>query len=268
MLVKALALFYRYDIISIYTNSEFSAMTNQANLKSTKRVYDRIRALLAMGGDKSSLREAEIALRRARVLMDEHQITLSDVQCMSENGLGVSKYNLGSTQQKTWISTLALNVAKLNDCVVGYDRPTTSTEFITYEFKGFQEDVELCEFMIVYLVDTCNRMYERDRERLGLSGLLDKEDYLLGMSDKINGRIKEIIKARADQKVSLTDGRSLVLVKSAIVERAHGEQKKENTPLTRKANYKAYRGGRAASNDIHLGRFVSSKHEAAQALPK
>ena len=43
-------------------------MTNKPDSK----ILERIRALLAMGGDVSSEHEAAIALKRARSLMDKH----------------------------------------------------------------------------------------------------------------------------------------------------------------------------------------------------
>ena len=161
-----------------------------------------------------------------------------------------------------------LKVAKLNDCIVTYTKPasTHSKQTTFYEFKGFQEDVELCEFMTVYLIDTCNRMYEQNKERLGLNGAFDKEDYLLGMSDKISERITDMIKARASNTGRLSDGNSLVLVKSDIVAKACGEQKTNATPLTREANYKAYRRGRIASNDVHLGSFINNDAQSEQEI--
>ena len=232
-------------------------MTTLPQQQAAKKVHERIRALLAMGSDKSSAHEAAIALKRARSLMDQHQVSLSDIKNMEGDSLGVGKYGLGSSKQSIWISSLALNVARLNDCVVSYNQPRNSKEHITYEFKGFNEDVELCEFMIVYLVDTCNRLYERDKNRLRLNATTDKNDYLLGMSDKIVSRIKEMIEQRAAAPTNLSDGRSLVFTKSAIVAQAHGQQKTNNTKQTREANYKAYRGGRIASNDVHLGNFIN-----------
>ena len=234
-------------------------MTTLSQQQAAKKVHERIRALLAMGGDKSSAHEAAIALKRARSLMDQHQVSLADIKNMDSGDLGVGKYGLGSNKQSVWISSLALNVARLNDCVVSYNQPLNSKEHITYEFKGFNEDVELCEFMIVYLVDTCNRLYLRDKDRLQLDGAADKNDYLLGMSDKITSRIKEMIQQRAESASSMSDGRSLVFTKSAIVAQAHGQQKTNNTKQTREANYKAYRGGRIASNDVHLGNFIDHK---------
>lgn len=240
-------------------------MTTLQQQQAANKVHERIRALLAMGSDKSSEHEAAIALKRARSLMDKHQVSAADIKNMDSGDLGVGKYGLGSSKQEVWISSLALNVARLNDCVVSYNQPINSKDHITYEFKGFNEDVELCEFMIVYLVDTCNRLYLRDKDRLRLKGGLDKTDYLLGMSDRIVSRIKEMIDQRAELAASLSDGRSLVVAKSAIVAQAHGKQKTNTNTQTREANYKAYRGGRIASNGVHLGNFVDHKAPAEDA---
>lgn len=241
-------------------------MDDIKNPRSSKKIHQRIRKLLAMGSDKSSLNEAGIAIRRARTLMDKHQISLSDIKNMTNDDLGLGKYDLGSNKQKTWISTLLLNIAKLNDCVVGFSTPLSDKEHITYVFKGFQEDVTLCEFMTVYLVDTCQRLYERDKNRLNLNSGTDKEDFLLGMADKINSRIQVLIAQRAAQPSILSDGRSLVVSKSALVAHAYGEQRVNNTKLRRRANYKAWRGGRIASQGVHLGKFMHNKYQPNQML--
>lgn len=234
--------------------------------KISQKIRERICKLLAMGNDKSSLNEAGIAIRRARSLMDKHQVSLSDIRPISNDGLGLGKYDLGSNQQKTWVSTLVLNIARLNDCVVGYSTPLSPEDHITYIFKGFQEDVELCEFMTVYLVDTCHRLYERDKNHLKLNKSTDKEDFLLGMADKINSRIQALIAHRVEQPSLLSDGQSLVLSKSTLVIHTYGQQRTNNTKLRRKANYKAWRGGRIASQEVYLGKFMNNKYQPNHTL--
>src|SRR5699024_12228370 len=104
--------------------------------------------------------EAAIALKRARKLMDEHQVSLSDVEAMTEDDLGSADYDLGSSRQKLWVGAIALKIAEMNDCIVRI-APRRRGDNIRYQFDGFKEDAKMCEFMLVYLVDTCNRLYLR-----------------------------------------------------------------------------------------------------------
>lgn len=230
-------------------------MTNLDN-EARDKILTRIQALLAMGGDVSSEHEAEIALRRARKLMDQHQITLSDIENIKTDDMGVSAYDVGSTRQQRWVTSLAISVANLNDCIVQY-ATRHRWENKRYEFKGFKEDASICEFMLVYLVDTCNRLYLRDKKRLGLSGAGDKNDYLRGITSGLEERIETLIAERKLAKAS--DGRSLMVVKMAVVENEFGQAKYTTAAAKQPKNYNAYVTGQKTANEVHLGSFVGNE---------
>lgn len=260
-------LLYLY-IINNHILQRDNKMTASTKPLVTDKVLGRIRALLAMGGDTSSEHEAAIATKRANKLMEDYEVSLSDIKDLNGADLGLYKYDLGTGKQKTWLSVLALNIAKLNECIVSFTESDSVTQKASYEFKGFKNDVEICEFMMVYVVDTCKRLYKQDKTKLRLDGALDKEDYLLGLSDKIVIRIKNIIEDRAKILSDLSDGSSLIVQKSALVTQVHGEQKTENTVQEREVNYRAYSGGCMASKEIHLGRFLSDNYKPKRAPNK
>lgn len=220
------------------------------------KILARIQALLAMGGDVSSENEAKIALRRARSLMDEHQITLNDIENIEADDLGTSQYDVGGKRQQRWVTDLAVSVARLNDCIVKHATRRHRGENKRYEFQGFKEDTKMCEFMLVYLVDTCNRLYQRDKVKLGLKGSGDKNDYLQGITHGLKERIKEIIAERQLAKAS--DGRSLMVVKIAVVEDEFGKAKYKTTKI-KIGNYDAFSDGEKSAKEVHLGSFVGSE---------
>lgn len=230
-------------------------MITSNDKRASEKILERIRALLAMGGDTSSEHEAAIALKRARKLMDDHQVTLADIENIKDDDLGSSEYDLGSTRQQRWVTRLAINVAKLNDCIVTYAARRRG-ENKRYQFKGFKEDAGMCEFMLVYLVDTCNRLYQRDKDKLGLYGTADKNDFLRGLAAGIIDRIKDMIEERNQAQAS--DGRSLVLIKMAVVEAEFGKEKYRNVKVRSAANHNAYSAGKRTASEVHLGSFVGS----------
>lgn len=242
-------------------------MTNSTKQQASDKIINRIRALLAMGADTSSENEAAIALKRARKLMDEHQVSLSDVEAMTEDDLGSADYDVGSSKQKLWVGSIALKIAEMNDCIVRIASRRRG-ENIRYQFDGFKEDAKMCEFMLVYLVDTCNRLYLRDKGKLNLKGAGDKNDFLTGMAQGLSKRMDEIIEQRKKAMSEACDGRSLMVMKAAIVEKAHGKQKtsKRKTYSYRETNEKAYYGGSKASKEVHLGTFVDNNVEARKML--
>lgn len=237
--------------------------TESSKEQASSKIIERVRALLAMGGDVSSQHEAAIAMKRARKLMDEHQITLADIESLTEDDLGVANYDAGSTRQKIWVSTLACIVAEMNDCLVDFAVRQRRSQNKVYQFKGFKEDVKLAEFMLAYLVDTCNRLYDRDKKELGLNGMADKNDFLSGMAQGLVQRIRAIINERKKSMSEACTGRSLIISKATIIEDKFGVVKHETTKDTRDANVIAYMGGKLAANEVQLGNFVgATKSEA------
>lgn len=233
------------------------------NDKPADKILERIRNLLAMGSDLSSEHEAAIALRRARKLMDEHQVSLTDIENIKDEDFGSAFFESDSKRAKIWINGLAISVADLNDCVVTSIR-TYSGNFKGYQYDGYAEDVSVCEFMLVYLVDTCNRFYLRDKEKLGLRGLAEKNDYITGLSNGIRIRIAKMIEDR--KKTVISDGRSLVLFKKAAVEEKFGEGAYKEVDTRDAVSLKAYLAGAESADDVHLGSFVGNEVEENKAI--
>src|SRR5699024_5299221 len=130
---------------------------------------------------------------------------------------------------------------------------------VVYVFKGFAEDSQVCDFMLVYLVDTCNRLYNRDKARLGLKGISDKNDYLLGLVKGLGERMDEMIAERESAKAS--DRRSLVVLKKAMVEEEFGEAKYRKTRRYRAAGA-GYEAGKKAEKNVDLDSFVGNSNKA------
>ena len=233
------------------------------NTATKAKLIERIRNLLAMGGDTSSPNEAAIALKRARKLMDEHQVTMSDIEALRESDMGESGYEGASSKQETWISTMTIKIAEMNDCVARLKKVYTDGKIrAIYEFCGFKEDTQMCEFMLAYLVDTARRNYQLNRKRLGLKGLTDKNDYLLGFSEQICLRIDMLIKERMQAMSQNCKSRSLVISKETMVKQEYGDTKSHPNKNDRCRNNSAFSDGRSAAKKVHLGNFVGDSNAA------
>lgn len=230
--------------------------------KSTNKLLERIRRLLAMGGDLSSVNEAAIALKRARSLMDAHQITMMEVKASEPTDLGILNYGTNSTKQKPWMTRLALDIAMLNDCIAEFSTRQSRSDRLTYEFKGFNDDVDLCKFMMSYLVDTAERLYSQDRVELKLKGAIAKNDYLYGFSMRIHERIQDEIQNRFSAQ-PIHGSQSLITIKSSIVAHRWGEQRINGYYKQRELEDNAYAAGEGAAKDVHLGKFINGEPRAA-----
>lgn len=231
-------------------------MDNQEKTNDRDKIIERVRALLAMGSDTSSPNEAAIALGRARKLMDKHQISAIDIENAAEDDFGENGFTSDSNQNKTWLGILVVSVSKLNSCVVSIAPRRSRKERIEYIFKGFEEDSQLCNFMIAYLSDAVKTFYKEDQVKYGLKGTSDKNSYFVGFASGISARIKAIIEEREASSQKASTSTALTIAKQAIVQERFGE-----TPTSRARGSKKGRGsflGKAASDKAHLGAFMGN----------
>lgn len=177
-----------------------------------EKILSRIKNLLAMAGDLSSPHEAVIAAKRARSLMDKHQISKKDLLKAESLAFGSV---MGARQPKNapnWLRTIAAWVAHLNDC----ESITHRRSFVSFEFRGFKADAVVAKHMHDYIVETCERLLEKTE----VKGRSERNFYRLGFADEIGRRIYAVVKDR--EKITTFDGKSLVVCKKALIE-AHFE---------------------------------------------
>ena len=232
-------------------------MTISASVDASKKIIARIQALLAMGNDTSSEFEAAIAIKRARVLMDKHQISANDMKQMEAGDLDSSHYTSKSFEQVLWISSLAVSVAMMNDCVVVAGKRKSIKEEFFYVFNGFKEDIALCGIMLSYLIDICNNLYLRDKDKLSIESNGRKNQYLVGVAIGLRKRVEIMIEQRNKTMSEACDGRSLMDIKGAMVEQAYGKQTINKTKSYSSYNKHptAYNAGLKASKEIQLSKY-------------
>lgn len=239
------------------------------NTDERNKIVERVKALLAMGNDVSSPNEASIALKRARALMDKHQIGMSDVESWdSDDSFGEASVDSG-TATKKWYEWLIAKVSMLNDCTVRKRRridANTGKEIIYYLFQGFAEDVKLSEFMASYLHEACLNLYKRDKKQMQISGNRGRNSYLMGISEGICGRIDEMIEQRQAQSQVLSTGTSLVLAKAKAVTERFGKTAYSDDKSVSAVHQNAYEAGRKASSEVHLGSFVTSANSTVEKI--
>lgn len=239
-------------------------MAGNSNTEDRDKLIERVRSLLAMGSDASSPNEAIIALRRARSLMDKYQITSIDIEDCTKNDFGENNFESISSQNRVWVGSLAISVAKLNDCMVEMGRRASKKHKLVFVFKGFLEDTEMCNFMLAYLLQAGESFYKRDKEAYGLSGASDKNSYLVGFAVGIQSRVNQILLERQtpSEDLQLSSSTSLVLAKKQMVTQEFGETREKQAPSVK--NGAGGFLGRKAAKEAHLGGFMADdteKHE-------
>ncbi|WP_028471321.1 DUF2786 domain-containing protein [Neptunomonas japonica] len=179
---------------------------------SDEKILSRIKNLLAMAGDLSSPNEAVIAARRARSLMDKHQISKKDLLKAEGMVFGETTGHKQTKNKPSWLAQIAASIAYLNDC----ECITQRSGFVSFNFRGFKADAVVAKHMHDYIVEACERLLEKTE----ITGRSERNFYRLGFADEIARRILAIVKDR--EKIITTDGKSLVICKKELI-KAHFE---------------------------------------------
>ena len=239
-------------------------MDNQEKLANRDKIIERVRQLLAMGSDTSSPNEASIALKRARKLMDAHQISANDIKNAKDSDFGENSFDSGTTQNRTWIGMLVVGIAKLNSCVVVVKPRRSKREQVSYTFKGFEEDSKMCQFMMAYLCEAVDNFYKVDKKNYGLKGASDKNSYFVGFARGICKRIDEEIKERESNAEAASSSTALAIAKNAVVTERFGSTPTKESRATIKGNGSYL--GKIASKKAHLGSFMENNTEKNEGI--
>lgn len=223
---------------------------NNANEKMLKR----IRALLAMAADTSSPHEAAIAAGRARKLMDEYQVSELDLETTEAAEFGSASFETSYQRLNIPYGYIALAVARLNDCVVGWDRNYgKDIALLTLKFKGFLIDTVTAVEMMKYLVAEMDHQSEihvpKGTRRLQKMRHAFKLGYGRGVGDQV--------KLMCDERtrIKTSSGTSLVIVKGQLVTQHFGMQK-TSTKGSARASQQANSAQGAYETGKRIGRRV------------
>ena len=235
--------------------------------KNNSKIFERVRALLAMAKDVSSPHEAGIALNRARKLMDEHQISEIDLHGMGTDSIRVHEYaGYSPKRAEHWFEHVVIGIAKLNDCLLDSYRRADKT--IVIEFKGFEADTQVCEYMADYVREQACRLWEQDKAKHGFTGAKSRNDWYLGFAMAVRDLIDDMMRVRDEHLKSSSAGergqsRALMLNKRALVAQTLNQDEDAGVISNKRRGNRvqeAYHAGRASAGKVHLGKFIDNQH--------
>lgn len=217
----------------------------------------RIRALLAKTVDNGCTEEeAMIAAAKAGELMDKYGIESSEVEIRAEKcETGGHRSRAGKKGDRerssgtSEVSLVALAIARYCQCKVW----RSGAEIMYF---GLPHDVEIAVYMtdaIETAMRTSFRKWRKgpDRPR-DVSGHKLRGQFMSAMAARLTARLDEMKKERDGQHHETSDGRSLVLVKNAVVEEQFAELgmrlRKTKPRRTVYSDERAAAAGRAAGD--------------------
>jgi hypothetical protein len=190
-----------------------------------QKIKDRIAKLLRMANDTSSPEEAAIAMRRARTLMDQHQLDVSSFAPDQKSEMKATPVTELAEHIPDWINFLSTAVAQYNDCQSRFWMPNGDTRKCVV-FLGLALDVELAQSMLESLVNQIDRLCIQHFR----GSIIDDrsipiiESYKLGASNLVSYKLNEMRREREVLQItSSVTGRALVLAKKSRVEEKFGK---------------------------------------------
>lgn len=221
---------------------------------SDEKIIKRVKNLLAMAEDASSPNEALIAAKRARALMDKHQLSKSDIELFGSEFLE-TKADKSTTVRKRWLIDLGSAAGMLNDCVFCFSRKPN----VEYKFRGFKSDAIVAKLTMDYLIETCERLLGK-AECYGVS---EKNFYRLGFANAVEERGYAIHLQR--KEIVTSGGKDLVVTKENSINAYFGELKMVNFKNTRqptRSELDAYTKGVEDGEEVGLDKQIKSEKQA------
>jgi len=216
------------------------------------KVIEKIRKLLAMAEDTSSPNEAMIAARRARKLMDKHQLKREDIEDKEATQFLQTQADKVTRQRKTWLLYIASASAVLNDCV----SVVSGAPEVIYKFRGFTSDAVVAKLTMDYLVDAC----ERQLNQSDAVGASERNFFRVGFGQAVLNRAHEIKREREEEMVTTT-GTALIPMKQKMIEQHFGKlqtfTRRHRNPSA--SENKAYSDGYTAGRKTGLERQVEGE---------
>lgn len=218
------------------------------------KIIERVRRLLSMAEDASSPNEAMIAARRARSLMDKHQISKADIESAVGTQFLETEAKKETSVRRQWMRFLSHSAAILNDC----DPLLSSSPRVRYFFQGFKSDAIVAKLTMDYFVDTCERLCSKSTA----VGVSNKNFYRVGFSQSIALRAEEIVKER--DKLKTSNGKGLVFCKKSAIAKHFGDYPTVKQKPVREPSPDemiSYLAGREDGQNVGLEKQINREHK-------
>ena len=190
-----------------------------------EKIIERVRRLLRMAQDVTSPNEAAIAAERARKLMDKYQIDAMEASKSLEvrdDFASQSGDTKAYSRYPVWMQWLAVDIAKLNDCLVSFHITNDLKKQV--QFKGYSSDVIIATAMHDYLVKAVERLYEAYRAQHRQTGRT-ASIYKASAANHLCARLRALRNEREKNLPKDSAGTSLMVLKMQCVEAHFGVQK-------------------------------------------
>lgn len=206
--------------------------------------------------------EAMAALAKADKLMAEHGLTEADLEvAQAKRDMSHGEFKYGIKTQHPCAKWCSKTIGQFCGVVTWYDRSVRKSNGF-----GFNADVEMYELLLKLVHDSMNREWkdylQNNAPRPGVSRHTEYWSFMLGMAERVNEKIRELMEAR-EVKTDST-GTDLVVKKYAVIEAGMKEMLPELSLRSSRsrgirADGSAMAEGRKAGERVNLNRPVQTE---------
>lgn len=210
----------------------------------------KIRKLLALA-ESDNENEAKAALLKAKELMMEHKLSEGDFNKKDSNVKRLITNYSYTKRGEIWIGALAMILGENYCCRVAVTKGQREQKG-TVMFVGFEDDVDLCNEIFSYAVDTIRSLSKQYLKQKGRTSSTKYNNII--MRSYAIGFVEGIRSAYEEQKKDHEKDWGLVLVRAKEVDEACTDFRKDN-----------YRGKGTA---INAGSHSAGFEEGSKFNPK
>ena len=229
---------------------------------STDKIKERIlrlRQLIPANGATEG--EAMAALLKADALMQEHGLTEADLNiAQAKKDMRSGSFTYTIKTQHPCAKWCSKTIGVFCGVVTWFSSSTNSSNGF-----GFSGDTEMYEFLMKMVHDSMNHEWKNyvatHPAQKGVSRHTEYWSFMMGMSNRINEKLRQLIEAR--KVVADSTGTSLVVKKMEIVRAGMAEMMPDLTfTAPKKSSIRAYENvfqeGRKAGDKINLNRPLNA----------
>jgi hypothetical protein len=172
-----------------------------------ERLAERIQKLLRLANNNPSEREAVAAMERAYAMMEEHNLTMAQIDAHGSGDERLQESFHGDYRALTWARWIWSGVAQLNFCMYTYlssergqcyrrmpdghieKRPMREVD--EHLIVGTESNVASTKVMAEYLIATVERLAGRE-----CYGRYEQHAFKLGCANRLYGRLIELQQER------------------------------------------------------------------------
>ena len=183
-------------------------------MEEINKIADKVRKLLALANNNSNAEEAASAAAMAAALLAEHNLTLGQVETADDDARTSDEF-----VTRNWSRDMCHAFAALNFCKSWYTIEKGGRGYDTVTILGTQANVAATAVMLDYLVQTADRLAEKNytTER-------DRQHFRKGFSARVAERLDKLRRQRERGPTQTGSGNTLPVLASLYAQHAHANE--------------------------------------------